>query len=491
MNSKNILDELKKLAENNENVTNVNVANITVDPAFQIRERLSEEIITELAEKYQQHDYIAPIHIIDAGNRLIVVNGFTRVAAIKRTTVRKINAVVIKTSEIYSLGLRLFHNSNNDQNFTKSELKSAVAELLKNEEFSRLSDRQLARNFPLSDKTIAKIRPETSAENPQIRTVTRNGVEFPMDTSEIGGKQENTETSASSSLEEQKNTGDKQFDVKKSNRDAERQRRRQKLLEKWNVKNGDKYNIYDSNNKCVHKIICGDSQNRDTYDSLFEKDELTTVIVTDVPYNVDVRTGARKTPDSGITIVNDDISDVDYENLLTNVFNECCIRLISGGCYYIFSPTHNPVYVDGIYSKTLGKPSQDLIWYKSDRHPCGFSKYRINHERCVFGWKKDTCNWHGNNSQTTVFEERVDRKSENALLELHPTPKPLKMLEQLIRNSSQVGDLVLDPFAGSGSTIVAAHNAERRSCAIELDPAFVALILERLSNLGLTPKLNK
>lgn len=495
MNSKNILDELKKLAENNENVTNVNVADITVDPSFQIRERLSEETIVDLADKYQQRNYVAPIHVIDTGNRLIVVNGFTRVAAISRTTRKTINAVVITTSEINLLALRLIYNTNNDQNFTKAELKSAVAKLFETEYFRKKSDRELTQYFPLSDKTIAKIRRETSADFPQMRVVTRNGIEYSMDTREIGGKQEkpDTETSHSSILEQpdEKNIEDKQFDVNRSNLDAERNRRRQKLLKKWNVKVGNLYYIYDSQGKCVHKLVCGDSQTNDSYSILFEDDETIVVIVTDIPFNVDVRTGARKSPDSGIKILNDNLKDSEFEALLKNVFTQCSKRLIRGGCYYIFSPTHNPVFVEDIYSKTLGKPKQDLIWYKSDRHPCGYSKYRINHERCVFGWKNGKCNWHGNNSQTTVFEERVDRKSENALLELHPTPKPLKMLEQLIRNSSEINDIILDPFGGSGSTIVAAHNAKRRCYAIELDPAFVALILERVSNLGLTPKLIK
>jgi len=125
-----------------------------------------------------------------------------------------------------------------------------------------------------------------------------------------------------------------------------------------------------------------------------------------------------------------------------------------------------------------------LVWVKQG-FVIGMADYHYRHEGILYGWREDGAHYFGGDrSQDSVFE--VDRPT---VSDSHPTQKPLELVARMIQNSSQVGDVVYDPFCGSGTTLVASHQLERIGYGCELDPGYAAVALERLSALGLKPDL--
>jgi DNA modification methylase len=126
---------------------------------------------------------------------------------------------------------------------------------------------------------------------------------------------------------------------------------------------------------------------------------------------------------------------------------------------------------------------QNLIWVKSSL-VLGRQDYHWQHEPILYGWLADgTHHWYGDRKQTTVIEwEKPARNAD------HPTMKPVGLVSYLISNSTQTGDLVLDPFAGSGSTLIACHQTQRIARLVELDPKYADVILRRyMEHTGDTP----
>lgn len=125
-----------------------------------------------------------------------------------------------------------------------------------------------------------------------------------------------------------------------------------------------------------------------------------------------------------------------------------------------------------------------MIWLKQT-FVLGRADYHYRHEPILYGWIANGPHYFaGDRTQDSVFE--IDRPTSS---ELHPTSKPVELIAKMIANSSRPGQIVYDPFAGSGSTLVAAHQLGRVGYGCEIDPGYVAVTLERLSLLGLKPTL--
>lgn len=125
-----------------------------------------------------------------------------------------------------------------------------------------------------------------------------------------------------------------------------------------------------------------------------------------------------------------------------------------------------------------------LVWVKQS-FVLGRSDYHYRHEPILYGWREGGAHYFTEDrTQGSVFE--VNRPM---VSELHPTTKPVELIARMVANSSRPGELVYDPFGGSGSTILAAHQLGRIGYGVEIDPGYVAVTLQRLSMLGLKPQL--
>lgn len=219
----------------------------------------------------------------------------------------------------------------------------------------------------------------------------------------------------------------------------------------------------------VHKLICGDSVVEEDYSKLM-KDKKADLLLTDPPYNVDYKGGTK----DNLKIANDNMSDIDFLNFLKDCFVNCYTYIKSGASFYVW---HSDWY-GLIFRQALKESSfemrQNLIWNKNSL-VLGRQDYQWKHEPCLYGWKEGSSHsWYGDRKQTTIIN--FDRPTVN---KLHPTMKPVGLIEMLIKNSSKEEDIVLDNFLGSGSTLIACQKTKRVCYGIELDPKYCDVIIKR------------
>lgn len=231
----------------------------------------------------------------------------------------------------------------------------------------------------------------------------------------------------------------------------------------YNVKPG---NIYKLGN---HRLMCGDSTIKEDIDKLMDGLEAD-MIVTDPPYNVNYKGKQR----SKMTIDNDNLDSNQFVDFLTDSFNCMMNKLKQGGPFYVwYSTSQIKNFLAGSDNAKMTIRSH-LIWVKS-KFVLGRQDYKWQHEPCMYGWKDGAPHkWYGGfNKNTLLF---FDKPNKN---DLHPTAKPVQLFLQLILNSSKEEDVVLDPFLGGGTTIIACEKSNRRCYGMELSTHYCAVILNR------------
>lgn len=197
---------------------------------------------------------------------------------------------------------------------------------------------------------------------------------------------------------------------------------------------------------------------------------LACLYLTDPPYNV-AYTGKTK---NALTIENDSMADTEFRQFLVDAFSMADTAMAPGAAFYIWHADSEGFNFRGACKDVDWKVRECLIWSKN-AFVMGRQDYQWKHEPCLYGWKDGASHsWYSDRSQTTVIEcERPSRNGE------HPTMKPVKLFKYLMENSSKVGDIVLDSFGGSGTTLVAAEELGRKACLMELDPRYCDVIIKR------------
>lgn len=215
-----------------------------------------------------------------------------------------------------------------------------------------------------------------------------------------------------------------------------------------------------------HRVICGDSTKSETYDQLLG-DKKANLVVTDPPYNVDVEETAGK-------ILNDNMSDRDFYQFLLSMFTQVENHMETDASIYVFHADTEGLNFRKAFKDAGFYLSGCCIWKKNSL-VLGRSPYQWQHEPCLYGWKKKGKHqWFSDRKQTTIWEYDRPKSSKD-----HPTMKPIQLMAYPIQNSSMRGTIVLDPFLGSGSTLIAADQTGRVCYGIELDEKFVDVIVKR------------
>lgn len=250
-----------------------------------------------------------------------------------------------------------------------------------------------------------------------------------------------------------------------------------------------------------HRLVCGDSTDRATYDSLLAGESVQ-LVVTDPPYNVDYEGSAGK-------IMNDSMDSASFRAFLNDMYSAVADVSDPGAGAYIFHADGEGVAFREEFERAGFLLKQCLIWVKNS-FVLGRQDYQWRHEPILYGWKDGAAHYFTDKRNlATVIDEsgRPDpgNMSREELEELvsvlydavedeptsiiycdkplrnaeHPTMKPTRLIAKLIENSSKVGWIVLDPFGGSGSTLIAAEATGRKARLIELDPKFCDVIVKR------------
>lgn len=215
-----------------------------------------------------------------------------------------------------------------------------------------------------------------------------------------------------------------------------------------------------------HRLICGDSTKSGTYERLMDGKKAN-LIVTDPPYNVKYEGTAGK-------IKNDNLSADAFFNFLLDSFANMEKVLADDGSIYVFHADTEGLNFRKAFADAGFYLSGTCIWKKQSL-VLGRSPYQWRHEPVLFGWKKKGKHqWYSDRKQTTIWE--FDRPSRNAD---HPTMKPVALIAYPIQNSSLTNSIILDPFGGSGSTLIACEQTDRICYTAELDEKYTDVIVKR------------
>lgn len=257
-------------------------------------------------------------------------------------------------------------------------------------------------------------------------------------------------------------------------------------------------NIGDIYQLGKHKLMCGDSTNPEHVKKLLEGKEAD-LLFTDPPYNINVSNS------KGDKIINDNMKDKEFYLFLESAFKNAGENLKKGGAFYIWYADTEVVNFRNALTNNELEVKQNLIWNKNT-FTLGRQDYKWKHEPCLYGWKKGASHYFIDifNIPTVLEQEpiEVDKLSKEELKkilkdildykyttiicenkprinDLHPTMKPIPMCANLISNSTNPEEIVLDLFGGSGSTLIACEQINRKAYLMEYDPKYVNVILKR------------
>ena len=224
------------------------------------------------------------------------------------------------------------------------------------------------------------------------------------------------------------------------------------------------------------------------------------LLVTDPPYNVDYEGS------NDLKIMNDNMESAKFRAFLIAAFKNAAAAMKEGAAFYIWHGDNERCNFQGAAEDSGLTVKQCLVWNKN-QFTLGRQDYQWKHEPCLYGWKEGAAHYFiDDRTQATVIEDKgiefkkmkkeeliklledifADRISTTiinedkpARSELHPTMKPIKLIARLIKNSSRYNDKVLDPFGGSGSTLIACEQLNRKCYMMELDPKYCDVIVKR------------
>lgn len=245
-----------------------------------------------------------------------------------------------------------------------------------------------------------------------------------------------------------------------------------------------------------HRLLCGDSTKAEDVSRLFAGAKAN-LMLTDPPYNVDYTGGTK----DALKVKNDNMDDAAFRQFLVDCFTQAFASMQAGAAFYIFHADSEGYNFRGAVHDCKEKVRQCLIWVKNalvlgrqdyqwQHEPClvgvktegmedDLDPDLAKHEPCLYGWKRGASHgWYSDRRQTTLLH--FDRPKRSAD---HPTMKPAKMIGYLMENSTVRGEIVYDPFLGSGTTLIAAEQLGRKCYGLELDPRYCDVILHRWESL--------
>ena len=215
-----------------------------------------------------------------------------------------------------------------------------------------------------------------------------------------------------------------------------------------------------------HRLLCGDSTKEESYNLLMAGMQAN-LVITDPPYNVNYQGSAGK-------IKNDNMKDEAFYQFLLAAFTNMEKSMADDASIYVFHADTEGLNFRKAFSDAGFYLSGTCIWVKQSL-VLGRSPYQWRHEPILFGWKKKGKHcWYAGRKESTIWEFDKPKKNKD-----HPTMKPIPLLAYPIMNSSMTNSIVLDPFGGSGSTLIACEQTKRICRTIELDEKFCDVIVKR------------
>lgn len=223
-----------------------------------------------------------------------------------------------------------------------------------------------------------------------------------------------------------------------------------------------------------HLLYCGDSTKTDDFNTLMGN-ELADMVFTDPPYNVGYTGGRQIDNVKRDKLLNDNLSESNYEKFLVDLIKN--LQLFSkpgAACYTCMTTTKLDILIR-LFKENDYHMSTLIIWAKN-HFTLGWSDYQRQYEPIYYGWKKGAPRLHPlkARNQSDLWQIKKPQKSP-----LHSTMKPIELVEKAIKNSSSEGDIILDPCGGSGTTLIACENLNRKCRMIEIEQKYCTTIINR------------
>jgi site-specific DNA-methyltransferase (adenine-specific) len=224
-----------------------------------------------------------------------------------------------------------------------------------------------------------------------------------------------------------------------------------------------------------HRLMCGDSTSGEDVTKLMNGVKAD-MVFTDPPYGVSYEGGLNEKKKQQIK--NDNVTGNDLYNFLYKVFINAKNNTNEKSAFYVFYATKTTKEFINAFLDSGLKQRSIIAWYKQGGGFGDFmAQYMNAYEPCIYGSNGESVNWYGASNEKTVWE--IDKEKR---CDLHPTMKPIEVVARAINNSSKKEDKVLDLFGGSGSTLIACEQLNRKCYMMELDPHYVDVIIQRWEN---------
>jgi len=258
----------------------------------------------------------------------------------------------------------------------------------------------------------------------------------------------------------------------------------EELRKEWNIEKGQLWELGD------HQLLCGDSTRTECVKKLF-KDDRASILITDPPYGVSyaakneflnaiARGNHIQTPIEGDNQTPDEMSA-----FWVAAFTAIREVLAPGAAYYVTGPQGGDLLLLLLALRQSGFPLRHMLIWVKNNHVLGRCDYHYKHEPICYGWVDGSHKFYGGTGQFSTWE--IDKPNKN---DLHPTMKPVELYMRALMNSSRAGDVVAEPFCGSGTSIIACEQLGRKCRAIEISPGYVAVALQRFKDAtGKNPRL--
>lgn len=258
------------------------------------------------------------------------------------------------------------------------------------------------------------------------------------------------------------------------------------------VKHGDIWALGD------HRLMCGDSTVLSDVEHLMNGNNAD-LMITDPPYNVSVKNS------NGMTIKNDNLKDDDFYCLIRDAISNAAMVMRGGAVFYIWHADSAGLLFRQVVQEAGLMLKENIIWVKNS-FTLGRQDYQWKHEPCLYGWKDGASHYFQNarNISTIIKQKEIESLTREELIrvidtmvgdttvwnekkpvvdDLHPTMKPVSLIKRQVKNSSKKGWIVIDLFGGSGTTLLACEELNRKCYMMELDPHYCDVIIQRWENL--------
>lgn len=258
------------------------------------------------------------------------------------------------------------------------------------------------------------------------------------------------------------------------------------------VKHGDIWALGD------HRLMCGDSTVLSDVEHLMNGNNAD-LMITDPPYNVSIKNS------NGMTIKNDNLKDDDFYCLIRDAISNAAMVMRGGAVFYIWHADSAGLLFRQVVQEAGLMLKENIIWVKNS-FTLGRQDYQWKHEPCLYGWKDGASHYFQNarNISTIIKQKEIESLTREELIrvidtmvgdttvwnekkpvvdDLHPTMKPVSLIKRQVKNSSKKGWIVIDLFGGSGTTLLACEELNRKCYMMELDPHYCDVIIQRWENL--------